>query len=81
MPVIAIVILNWNGKKYLERFLPSVMASVYENVSVLVADNGSTDDSVAWLRANYPNVRIIELPSNGGRCQPIIMCCSIQMWK
>ena len=49
-PTVAIVILNWNGKAYLEKFLPIVLKSSYENKTVIVADNASTDDSVLFLR-------------------------------
>ena len=65
-PTIAIVILNWNGRKYLEKFLPSVLASSYPGRQVVVADNASTDDSVDFLRATYPEVRIIRLERNFG---------------
>ncbi|MEJ7739512.1 MAG: glycosyltransferase family 2 protein [Chitinophagaceae bacterium] len=63
---IAIVILNWNGRNYLERFLPSVLASKYADFEVIVADNASTDDSLAFLRHAYPQVRLIELSQNYG---------------
>lgn len=62
-PSVAIVILNWNGRKFLEQFLPSVMASVYENKRVIVADNASTDDSIAFVKEYYPQIEII---INGG---------------
>ncbi len=62
----AIVILNWNGLEHLQRFLPSVVASCPDGVRVVVADNGSTDGSVEWLRANYAQLRIIELGHNYG---------------
>jgi len=65
-PSVAIVILNWNGKKFLEQFLPSVMASVYENKRIIVADNASTDDSVAFVQQHYPQIEIIINPINGG---------------
>ncbi len=65
-PSVAIVILNWNGKKFLEQFLPSVLASVYQNKSVIVADNASTDDSVIFLKNNYPQIDIIINPVNEG---------------
>lgn len=60
------MILNWNGKKYLEQFLPSVLASAYSNFQVIIADNGSTDNSLDFLRDNHPQVRIIELDRNHG---------------
>jgi len=65
-PRISIVILNWNGRHYLQRFLPSVLATRYTNYEVVVADNGSTDDSIDWLQQYHPSVRIIALPQNGG---------------
>ncbi len=65
-PTIAIVILNWNGRRYLEKFLPSVIASSYSAKEIIVADNASTDDSVTWLRANYPQLRLIILDRNHG---------------
>ncbi len=65
-PSVAIVILNWNGRKFLEQFLPSVMASVYENKTVVVADNASGDDSVLFLKKYYPQIKIIQNSSNQG---------------
>ncbi len=65
-PTVAIVILNWNGKKFLEKFLPSVMASSYQNKEVIVADNASTDDSISFLKAHFPQVRIIINSANEG---------------
>jgi len=65
-PSVAVVILNWNGKDFLEKFLPSVIASSYENLSIVVADNASTDDSVAFLQNNFPQILIIRNPSNEG---------------
>ena len=54
MPVAKIVILNWNGAEHLRRFLPSVVAAAPEGVGVVVADNGSDDDSAAFLRKRLP---------------------------
>ena len=65
-PSVAIVILNWNGKHYLEQFLPSVLATSYSNFKVVVADNFSTDDSLEFLRKNYPQVELIILSENHG---------------
>ena len=62
----AVVILNWNGKKMLERFLPSVTAHTQGDAEVIIADNGSTDDSLDFVRAQYPGLRIIELDKNYG---------------
>lgn len=65
-PSVAIVILNWNGKKFLEKFLPSVAASAYPNKKIIVADNASTDDSIAFLEQTYPQVKLIRNNSNEG---------------
>ena len=64
---IAIVILNWNGRELLERFLPSVIAHTpTEQADVIVADNGSTDDSLELLQAKFPTVKLICLDRNYG---------------
>lgn len=66
---VAVVILNWNGKGFLEKFLPGVLknSSVGDGKnSLIVADNGSEDGSVEWIRANFPEVGIIELDKNYG---------------
>ena len=62
----AVVILNWNGKKMLERFLPSVTAHTQGDAEVIIADNGSTDDSLSFLQEHYPQLRIIKLDKNYG---------------
>jgi len=56
---IAIVILNWNGKALLEQFLPSVIEHSKE-ATVYVADNASTDDSVAFVEKEFPSIKIIK---------------------
>lgn len=61
----AVVILNWNGKALLEKFLPSVMAHSYQ-AQIYVADNASTDDSIDFLKREYPQVKIIQNPNNYG---------------
>ncbi|WP_303317793.1 glycosyltransferase family 2 protein [Flavivirga abyssicola] len=65
---IAIVILNWNGRKLLEQFLPSVIEHSKE-ADVYVADNASTDDSISFLKGTYPSIKIIENKENGGYAQ------------
>ena len=65
-PKVAVVILNWNGVKYLRDFLPYVLASTWPNLDIVVGDNASSDGSVAYLRENYPTVRIIENDDNYG---------------
>ncbi len=63
---IAIVILNWNGKNLLEQFLSTVMRYSAPLADVFVIDNASTDDSVSYIRTNFPSVTIIENTENGG---------------
>lgn len=65
-PKVSIVILNWNGRKFLEQFLPSVLASTYINKEIIVADNASTDDSVLFVQQNFSTVKIILLDKNYG---------------
>lgn len=65
MQRVAVVILNWNGKNWLERFLPTVLEHS-TGADVVVADNASTDGSVDWLRAWHPAVRVIEMARNTG---------------
>ena len=62
---VAIAILNWNGKNWLEKFLPSVI-SHSENTDIYIIDNASTDDSVAFLKLNFPQVKIIQNTENHG---------------
>ncbi len=62
---IAVVILNWNGKKLLEQFLPSVITHS-KTATIYVADNASTDDSIAFINTHYPSVKIIKNTVNGG---------------
>ena len=66
MPNVEIVILNWNGEEHLRRFLPSVVAAAPEGVGVVVADNGSTDDSLGVLEREFPAVGRIVLDRNYG---------------
>jgi len=65
-PEVAIVILNYNGLDYLRQFLPSVLATTYANYRVIVADNGSQDGSVEFLRRHYPELALIAIPDNHG---------------
>ena len=64
---VAVVILNYNGERFLEQFLPTVLASCDPAMAeVIVADNASTDNSVALMRDCFPQVRLIVNDSNGG---------------
>ena len=66
MAKLAIVILNWNGQKFLAQFLPALMKYSPEYSEVIIADNGSKDHSVEFLKTNFPTIRIIQNSENGG---------------
>lgn len=65
---VAIVILNWNGRDFLERFLPGLVSSVAgrNDTEIFVADNGSSDGSSAWLEEKHPEVKVIRFDRNYG---------------
>ena len=62
----AIVILNWNGKKFLEKFLPYVIQYSMKDAEIIIADNASSDDSLTFMQLNYPEIRIVRNSENGG---------------
>ena len=63
----SVVILNWNGKHFLEKYLPGVERySDIPGVEIIVADNASDDDSITYLQVNHPKIRIIKLDKNYG---------------
>jgi len=67
MKLLSIVILNWNGRQHLERFLPAlVQHTTHPGTEIVVADNGSVDDSIEFLKKEYPHIRIIEMELNHG---------------
>lgn len=67
MKKVAVVILNWNGRKLLEEFLPSVVNFTNTEIAdIIIADNNSTDDSVEFLSSYYPTLEVIALPQNYG---------------
>jgi GT2 family glycosyltransferase len=69
---VSLIIVNWNGRLYLGDCLDSVMAQKFTDFEVIVVDNGSSDDSVNFIRENYQNVRVVCLAENcgftGGNC-------------
>jgi GT2 family glycosyltransferase len=65
-PLVSIIILNWNGKKWLERCLPTVEKILYKPLEIIVVNNGSTDDSAQFLKDNYPDIKVIEIKKNAG---------------
>lgn len=66
-PSVAIVILNYNGKRFLEKFLPFVLLTNYPNLTIVVADNASTDDSILFLKDTYATqINVLALAKNTG---------------
>ncbi|WP_034057975.1 glycosyltransferase family 2 protein [Lacinutrix jangbogonensis] len=61
----AVVILNWNGKALLRKFLPSIIEHS-QDATIYVADNASTDDSISFIESDFPEVKIIRNKENGG---------------
>lgn len=68
--LVSIIIVNYNGKPFLEKCLKSVFQSKYENFEVILVDNNSNDDSTEFVKTKYPNVKIILLDSNYGFAKP-----------
>lgn len=62
----AIVILNWNGQRLLEQFLPSIVKYSSQEATIYVADNASTDTSIQYIKTFFPSIKIIENTTNGG---------------
>ncbi|MGD2079226.1 MAG: glycosyltransferase family 2 protein, partial [Chloroflexota bacterium] len=65
-PSVTILILNWNGRQVVPRCLSALEALDYPDLRIVVADNGSADDSLAYIRDNHPQVEVIELGHNMG---------------
>lgn len=63
---VAVVILNWNGRSFLEKFLPFLVKYNSHYAEIIIADNASTDDSIEFLKNNYPDLQIILNSENGG---------------
>ncbi len=66
LPLVSVIVINWNGKRYLPTCLEALRAQTYPRLEVLVADNASTDGSQALVQAQYPWVRLVALPENRG---------------
>jgi GT2 family glycosyltransferase len=66
-PLVSVIIVNWNGKKYLADCLPSLRAQTFSDYEVILVDNGSTDGSVEWMQGNFPGwVRVLVNDRNEG---------------
>ena len=68
MPSFSIIIVSWNALHHLKTYLPSVAATKYPDYEIILADNDSSDGSKAWVRENYPDIKIAELDNNYGYC-------------
>ena len=66
LPLVSIVIPNWNGRKYLGNCIDSLMKQSHNNLEIIVVDNASADDSVEYLQNNFPDVKVIKHSRNLG---------------
>ena len=66
MATVSVIILNWNGRKFLKECLDSLAAQTYRDFETVLVDNGSTDGSEEYVREQYPWVRLVALPENTG---------------
>ncbi len=68
--LVSIIIVNYNGRKYLQKCLKSILENNYKNFEIILVDNNSSDDSVEYVRKHFPKVRIIILDKNFGYAEP-----------
>jgi len=64
-PEISVIVLNWNGKRFLEACLEGLRRQSFRDFETILVDNGSSDGSVEYVRSNFPEVRVLALPVNG----------------
>ena len=69
MPRVSIIIVSWNALPLLQQCLPSVVATDYPDLEIILADNASTDGSAAWVRERYPTVKVVQHPENWLFCK------------
>ena len=69
-PLVSIIIVNFEGRKLLEKCLKSLQQTEYSSFEIIIVDNQSTDDSVKFVKTNYPDIKIIELNKNYGFSVP-----------
>jgi GT2 family glycosyltransferase len=65
-PTVAVIVVNWNGRAYLEQCLAALRAQTYPAVEIVLVDNASSDDSVAFVKTTFPEVTVIQLDHNAG---------------
>lgn len=68
-PAVALLLVNWNGQRWLEHFLPPLLDTTYPNFNVYVVDNASTDDSRAFLASHHPQIKVLPQAQNWGFAQ------------
>lgn len=68
-PRVSIIIVTWNARSLLERCLPSVVATTYPDLEIILADNASTDGSADWVAGTFPEIRIVRHPENWAFCR------------
>lgn len=68
MPRFSIIIVTWNALHHLQTYLPSIVATEFDDFEIILADNASTDGSKAWVREQYPEVKIVTFDENYGYC-------------
>jgi len=69
-PLVSVIIVNYNGKTYLEKCLESLMKINYKNYEIILVDNNSTDTSIEFVKNTYPSITIIKLNDNYGFAEP-----------
>jgi GT2 family glycosyltransferase len=73
-PQLTVAVLSYDGRHLLETILPSLARQRFRDFEVVVVDNGSSDDTVAWLRAQWPDVEVVSLPENVGVTAALNVC-------
>ena len=66
LPLVSVIVVNWNGRHHLAECLDSLAAQSYRNFEVVLVDNGSVDGSVDYVRREYPWVKLVPLTDNSG---------------
>ena len=66
LPPVTAVLVNWNGLKWLKSFLHALLATDYSDFQILIVDNASTDESLAWLAQNHPEIHVLQHDRNAG---------------
>jgi GT2 family glycosyltransferase len=62
----SVIVINWNGRHYLENCLTALYAQTYTNYEIILVDNGSTDDSIAYVTSAFPEIRVVQCAENIG---------------